>query len=163
MARRAEREQNGVPLSETLLKQVDEVAKSLAITPVTERIVMTEAEAKPSPQGSPFWRFSLRFYRQPGVADACIALQEESGVDVNLLMFLLWQARAARSFSAAEVAGLESRIGGWRDIDVVPLRARAARAEVAAAAGAGRHGGSLPHQGQGGRARGRAAAAGGDV
>jgi uncharacterized protein (TIGR02444 family) len=43
---------------------------------------MTESETKPS-QGSPFWRFSLQFYRQPGVAEACIALQEESSVDVN--------------------------------------------------------------------------------
>jgi L-2-hydroxycarboxylate dehydrogenase (NAD+) len=37
VARRADREQNGVPLSETLLKQLAEVAKSLAIAPLTER------------------------------------------------------------------------------------------------------------------------------
>ncbi|MEA2990830.1 MAG: L-2-hydroxycarboxylate dehydrogenase [Alphaproteobacteria bacterium] len=35
--RRADREKNGVPLSETLLKQVDEMAKSLAIEPLTAR------------------------------------------------------------------------------------------------------------------------------
>src|SRR4051794_17227123 len=84
---------------------------------------MTEAEAQPSPQGSPFWRFSLLFYRQPGVADACIALQEQSGIDVNLLMYLLWQARQCRSFSPDEVAWLESKIGPWRESAVVPLRA----------------------------------------
>ena len=49
------------------------------------------AAASPS-AGSPFWRFSLRFYRRREVADACIALQEEAGVDVNLLLFLLWHA-----------------------------------------------------------------------
>jgi LDH2 family malate/lactate/ureidoglycolate dehydrogenase len=37
LARRADREQNGVPLSETLLKQLADVAKSLTITPLTER------------------------------------------------------------------------------------------------------------------------------
>jgi L-2-hydroxycarboxylate dehydrogenase (NAD+) len=37
VVRRADRRQNGVPLSETLLKQVDELAKTLAIAPVTER------------------------------------------------------------------------------------------------------------------------------
>jgi LDH2 family malate/lactate/ureidoglycolate dehydrogenase len=37
VARRAEREHNGVPLSETLLKQLADVAKSLAIEPLTER------------------------------------------------------------------------------------------------------------------------------
>ena len=82
---------------------------------------MSVADA-PSAQGSPFWRFSLRFYRQPGVADACIALQEERGVDVNLLLFLLWQATRKRAFAAADVEELEGRIGGWRDMTVIPLR-----------------------------------------
>jgi uncharacterized protein (TIGR02444 family) len=50
--------------------------------------------AQGSRQGSPFWRFSLRLYRAPGVGDACIVLQEETGVDVNLLLFLLWQAKS---------------------------------------------------------------------
>jgi uncharacterized protein (TIGR02444 family) len=73
-------------------------------------------------QGSPFWRFSLRFYRQPGVADACIALQEQSGVDVNLLLFLLWHATRKRALSAAEVEELERRIAPWRDATVIALR-----------------------------------------
>jgi uncharacterized protein (TIGR02444 family) len=73
-------------------------------------------------QGSPFWQFSLRFYRQPKVADACIALQEDAGVDVNLLLFLLWHATLKRTLSAAEVTGLERRIAPWRDATVVPLR-----------------------------------------
>jgi uncharacterized protein (TIGR02444 family) len=73
-------------------------------------------------QGSPFWRFSLGFYRQPGVAEACIALQEDAGVDVNLLLFLLWLASERRQLSAVEVAELESRIAAWRDTAVIPLR-----------------------------------------
>lgn len=80
------------------------------------------SDAAPSSQGSPFWRFSLQFYRLPKVADACIALQEEAGVDVNLLLFLLWHARQRRSLSAAEVAALEARIAPWRDRTVIPLR-----------------------------------------
>src|SRR5882672_8714249 len=80
----------------------------------------TDAQAS---QGSPFWRFSLRFYRQPKVADACIALQEEAGVDVNLLLFLLWHATLMRALSAAEVEALEGKIDPWRDATVVPLRA----------------------------------------
>jgi LDH2 family malate/lactate/ureidoglycolate dehydrogenase len=35
--RRADRQKNGVPLAPSLLKQLDEVAKSLAITPITAR------------------------------------------------------------------------------------------------------------------------------
>src|ERR1700754_3361125 len=74
-------------------------------------------------QGAPFWRFSLQLYRQPGVADACIALQEAAGIDVNLLLFLLWQATRQRALSPEEVAALEARIGPWREATVVLLRA----------------------------------------
>jgi uncharacterized protein (TIGR02444 family) len=83
---------------------------------------MTETETKPSPQGSPFWRFSLQLYRQPGVAEACITLQEDSGVDVNLLMFLLWHAAQRRQFTPSEVDWIESKICAWRESAVVPLR-----------------------------------------
>ena len=47
-------------------------------------------------KGSPFWRFSLGFYRRPGVADACIAL--------------------------AEAQSICAKADGWRDDVVVPLR-----------------------------------------
>jgi uncharacterized protein (TIGR02444 family) len=80
------------------------------------------SDAEPSSQGSPFWRFSLQFYRLPKVADACIALQEEAGVDVNLLLFLLWQARQRRRLSTVDVAALEAKIAPWRDATVIPLR-----------------------------------------
>src|SRR6266571_7498544 len=90
-------------------------------TPSTTSAAQDSPQA--SSQGSPFWRFSLRLYRAPGVADACIALQEEAGVDVNLLLFLLWQATQRRKYSPAEVAALEGRIGPWRETTVIPLRA----------------------------------------
>ena len=80
-------------------------------------------EAQPHPQGSPFWRFSLGFYREPAVADACIRLQDEAGVDVNLLFYLLWHAALERRLTRAEVAGIEQRIAPWRDQVVAPLRA----------------------------------------
>ena len=73
-------------------------------------------------QGSPFWRFSLRFYRQPGVADACIALQDGCGVDVNILLFFLWLALARRCVSLATAAAVCARVAPWRDDVVVPLR-----------------------------------------
>ena len=78
--------------------------------------------ATSSSQGSPFWRFSLRLYRAPGVGDACIALQEEASVDVNLLLFLLWQSTQRRVLTAADVMSLDETIGGWRDTAVIPLR-----------------------------------------
>jgi uncharacterized protein (TIGR02444 family) len=81
---------------------------------------MTEPDTK---SASPFWRFSLQFYRQPGVAEACIALQEDSGADVNLLLFLLWHAAQRRRVAAADIAALEQKIAPWREASVIPLRA----------------------------------------
>jgi uncharacterized protein (TIGR02444 family) len=73
-------------------------------------------------QDSPFWRFSLAFYRNPAVAAACIDLQDRAGVDVNVLFFLLWNATLERTLPAEAVAELDRRIGAWRDAAVVPLR-----------------------------------------
>ncbi len=72
--------------------------------------------------GSPFWRFSVAFYRQPGVAQACLELQDRCGVDVNLLLFLLWMARAGRSLAGDDVKALDARLSRWRSEVVRPLR-----------------------------------------
>jgi uncharacterized protein (TIGR02444 family) len=81
---------------------------------------MSEAQ-RPS-ETTPFWRFSLHFYRQPGVSDACIALQDEYGIDVNLLLCLLWLADEGRLLSADEVRNLDEKVRGWRNCTVVPIR-----------------------------------------
>jgi uncharacterized protein (TIGR02444 family) len=83
---------------------------------------MTAADAKAPAQKSPFWQFSIKFYAVPGVAPACIALQDEAGVDVNLLFFLLWNATLSRTLTKAEVEELDRTIGTWRDAAVIPLR-----------------------------------------
>jgi uncharacterized protein (TIGR02444 family) len=81
---------------------------------------MTEAETKTAI--TPFWRFSLNFYRQTGVSDACIALQDGCGVDVNLLLFLFWLASESRQLSADEVKNLDDRVRSWRELTIIPIR-----------------------------------------
>jgi uncharacterized protein (TIGR02444 family) len=71
---------------------------------------------------SPFWQFSIKFYAVPGVADACIALQDQAKADVNILLYLLWNATQGRAFNAADITEIEHRIGPWRDMAVVPIR-----------------------------------------
>ena len=71
---------------------------------------------------TPLWRFSLHFYRLASVSDACIALQDECGVDVNLLLFLLWLAAGGRQLSVADVKRLDEAVGGWRDLTIIPIR-----------------------------------------
>jgi uncharacterized protein (TIGR02444 family) len=80
---------------------------------------MSEA---PASIETPFWRFSLHFYRQAGVADACITLQDQCGVDVNLLLFLLWVAGAKRQLSVADVKALDTSVRDWRELTIVPIR-----------------------------------------
>jgi uncharacterized protein (TIGR02444 family) len=71
---------------------------------------------------SPFWRFSVKFYAAPGVAQACIELQDRAKADVNVLFFLLWNATQGRAIRNAEVAEIDRMIGAWRDMTVIPLR-----------------------------------------
>lgn len=73
--------------------------------------------------GSPFWTFSLSLYRTPGVPAACIVLQDECGVDVNVLLFALWLASQGRAVRADDLAQADSAISAWRDEAVRPLRA----------------------------------------
>ncbi|MCG8414358.1 MAG: TIGR02444 family protein, partial [Pseudomonadales bacterium] len=42
---------------------------------------------------SSFWNFSLQLYEQPGVPDACLQLQNDYGLDVNLVLFCLWYGK----------------------------------------------------------------------
>src|SRR5262249_40267230 len=50
-----------------------------------------------------FWNFSLKVYGRPGVAAACIALQDGLGLDVNLLLYCCWHGRARRRLEAADL------------------------------------------------------------
>ncbi|HEX5281086.1 MAG TPA: TIGR02444 family protein [Micropepsaceae bacterium] len=72
---------------------------------------------------SPFWRFSLRFYARPHIAEACLVLQDNAGADVNILLFVLYLADHRRQLGAAEIARLDSAVAQWRDAVVRPLRA----------------------------------------
>jgi uncharacterized protein (TIGR02444 family) len=67
------------------------------------------------------WRFSLLLYAKPNVANACLALQDEVGADINLLLFLLWEATQGRRVSLQELEDVEAQIVCWRDRVVVPL------------------------------------------
>lgn len=72
--------------------------------------------------GSAFWQFSLRVYAMPGVPPACLVLQDQCGVDVNVALFLLWHGSEGRALAAAEVARVEAEIADWRAAVVVRLR-----------------------------------------
>ena len=82
---------------------------------------MSEAPTAPFDE-SPFWRFSLRFYARTKVSAACLALQDEAGVDVNILLFLLFLAEHQRSVTAPDIARLDTSVSAWREQVVKRLR-----------------------------------------
>ncbi len=73
---------------------------------------------------NPFWDFSLDLYRRPGVAEACLALQERHGIDVNLILYFVWLGvERGVALSDDDVAATLAYVGGWHDTVVRPLRA----------------------------------------
>jgi uncharacterized protein (TIGR02444 family) len=70
-----------------------------------------------------FWRFSRMLYSRPGVAVALIALQDQGGHNVNLILFGLWLAICGRArLDAAGLARAGAAISALdRDV-VMPLR-----------------------------------------
>ena len=81
------------------------------------------SEPTSAPQANPFWTFSLGYYRGAGVSEACLELQDNCGIDVNVVLFLLWQATQKRRFAAIQVKALADKVRPWQ-IDVIgPIRA----------------------------------------
>ena len=79
----------------------------------------TASQANPSP----FWTFSLGYYRGAGVSEACLELQDTCGVDVNVVLFLLWTASQKRRVTADQVKRIADTVRPWQ-VDVIgPIRA----------------------------------------
>jgi len=72
---------------------------------------------------SPFWKFSLGFYRGAGVSEACLELQDDCGVDVNVMLFLLWMATQKRRVPADRVRALADKMRPWQMDVIGPIRA----------------------------------------
>jgi uncharacterized protein (TIGR02444 family) len=72
---------------------------------------------------SPFWKFSLGYYRGAGVSEACLELQDNCGVDVNVMLFLLWMATQKRRMPADQVRALADKMRPWQMDVIGPIRA----------------------------------------
>jgi uncharacterized protein (TIGR02444 family) len=71
---------------------------------------------------SPFWTFSLDLYSQPKVEAACLALQDEHGLDVNLVLLAAWLASTGRAVEAASASHLRQLADGYQAAVMQPLR-----------------------------------------
>jgi uncharacterized protein (TIGR02444 family) len=72
---------------------------------------------------SPFWDYSLGVYRKSGVAAACIELQDEFGLDVNMLLACLWfSAQGPGRLDSDQIRECVAQTRDWQDKVVKPLR-----------------------------------------
>ena len=69
------------------------------------------------------WDFSVEVYARPGVAPACLALQDRLGVDVNLLLLCCWAGANGRLLSNLDLAAALTGVREGQDEIVRPLRA----------------------------------------
>jgi uncharacterized protein (TIGR02444 family) len=69
------------------------------------------------------WSFALAIYARPGVADACLTLQNEAGVDVMLLLTTTFAAvKHCVLLTPHEIRALDEACRPWREQIVRPLR-----------------------------------------
>jgi uncharacterized protein (TIGR02444 family) len=69
------------------------------------------------------WAFALELYARPGVADACLKLQNEAGVDVMVLLTVAYAAARHRILlTSAEIRTLDESCRPWREQIVRPIR-----------------------------------------
>ena len=78
-----------------------------------------------------FWTFSLDVYTRPGIADACLNLQDQYGCDVNMVLFCCWAASTAAGrlddqIIVAAVASVEE----WQTEVIKPVRSVRRRLEA---------------------------------
>lgn len=68
------------------------------------------------------WEFANRFYARPQIGDCCLQLQDESDVDVCVLLLLMWLASRGRAVRPTQVQMILRVSEEWRAEVVQPLR-----------------------------------------
>lgn len=96
----------------------------------TQSLHRTQVNRKQAIMGA-FWDFSLRVYAVPGVAQACLELQNRCGADVNLLLLALYAASLDRRLDAGSFRMLDDAVRAWRADVVGPLRSVRRRLKAA--------------------------------
>ncbi len=71
---------------------------------------------------NPFWDFSIAHYAIDGVAPACIALQDEYGLDVNVVLYAAWWGARGMRLEPGHLNAIETAVSPWRNRVVLPLR-----------------------------------------
>lgn len=70
-----------------------------------------------------FWDFSLQLYADKAVAEACLALQDSCGLNVNLLLYCCWTGTQGYLLTARDVQHQMQAVQHWQENVLKPLRA----------------------------------------
>ena len=73
-------------------------------------------------QSTSFWNFSNQLYARDGVASACLHLQEQFQLDVNLVLFCFWSAHFDTTVSENDWEIIFKFSQCWKSRVVQPLR-----------------------------------------
>ena len=68
------------------------------------------------------WDWSSEIYTAPGVAEACLHLQDDAGQNVPLLLWAAWVAKTGRYPDADTLEAACDTARAWTDTTIVPLR-----------------------------------------
>ncbi len=71
---------------------------------------------------NPLWQYSLSRYRRRGVEALCLRLQDDWGVDINLLLFAAWLGERGLQLGPGQLAALDKEVEPWRRTVALPLR-----------------------------------------
>jgi len=70
----------------------------------------------------PIWDFVLGYYKQQGVSENAIVLQDSAGIDVNMILFLMWLSGQGKTLAEADMRKLGEASHNWQSNVVVPIR-----------------------------------------
>jgi uncharacterized protein (TIGR02444 family) len=72
---------------------------------------------------SSLWAFATEFYGRPGVEPALLSLQDEHGLDIPVLITMIYCGRRGLALSEDRVSALSALAAIWQAKAIAPLRA----------------------------------------
>lgn len=75
-----------------------------------------------APTGGGFWDFSLKIYASKRIASECIALQDQYGADVNVLLFCAYLGVRRIELTAKDIDAIVAATQPWQEMIVQSLR-----------------------------------------
>ena len=70
----------------------------------------------------PLWDFAVEVYARPGVRELCLRLQDEHGLDVDVLLAAAWAAHQGLRLDAAAARALDEAARPVREHFTLPIR-----------------------------------------